>query len=99
MAKLKLILGTKERIVDSIEIRVVEGCPGISLVNGGHDDLFDLGFRVEDFKEHTLQIVPVEEPHATAQRMVPVVEMPGQSMVEPGQMQELRSADQSNSPA
>lgn len=93
MAKLKLILGTKERIVDSIEIRMVENCPGVSLVNGGRDDLFDLGFRVDDFKEHTLRIVPVEEPHAADQRLVPLVEMPNQGVVEKGQVHQLRADD------
>lgn len=99
MAKLKLILGTKERIVDDIVIRVVNGCIGVSLVNNGHDDLFDLGFKVGDLCTESLKIVPVEEPHAADQRLVPMVEMPDQGVVESGQVQELRSVDQINSPA
>lgn len=93
MAKLKLIVGNKERIVDDIQIRISGGCPGVSLVNNGSDDLYDIGFRVDEIAEHGLKIIPMEEPHAAAQGLVPVVEMSGQSMVEKGQVHQLRADD------
>lgn len=61
MPKLKLISADREVVVNDIEIRISGDCPGISLVNNGHDDLYDLGFTVEGLRQHGLKIVPVEE--------------------------------------
>lgn len=61
MPRLKLISADREVIVDNIEIRIVDNCPGISLVNNGHDDLFDLGFTVDGLRQHGLKIIPVEQ--------------------------------------
>lgn len=63
MPKLKLISADLERVVDNIEIRISGDCPGISLVNDGHDDLYDLGFTVDGLRQHGLKIVPVEDSH------------------------------------
>lgn len=84
MAKLKLICGDKERIVDNIEIRVTNGCIGVSLVNNGRDDLFDIGFKVSELLNQSMKIIPMEEQFHDEldTRRLPLVALPDHGLVE-----------------
>lgn len=57
---IEIKVGEKIRYVDNVHLTSSKGGGIYGMVNNGHDDLYDLGFKVDEILEHGIEIKTVE---------------------------------------